>query len=113
MNWFSGNTTMTEQDTLKDRIIEQLKTVYDPEISVNIYDLGLIYRLDIDQQANVACDMTLTTPGCPVAHTFPGQVEAKIKAVEGVRDARVNLVWDPPWTQDSMTMEVKLELGML
>ncbi len=104
---------MTDKDTLKDRIIEQLKTVYDPEISVNIYDLGLIYRLDIDQQANVECDMTLTTPGCPVAHTFPGQVETKIKAVEGVNDARVNLVWDPPWTQDSMTMEVKLELGML
>ena len=104
---------MVDKNTLKDQIIEQLKTVYDPEISVNIYDLGLIYRLDIDNEANVECDMTLTTPGCPVAHTFPGQVELRIKEVEGVKDARVNLVWDPPWSQDKITMEAKLELGML
>ncbi len=104
---------MMDKGTLKDRIIEQLRTVYDPEISVNIYDLGLIYRLDIDDEANVECDMTLTTPGCPVAHTFPGQVETRIKEVEGVSDAEVNLVWDPPWSQDSITMEVKLELGLL
>ncbi len=102
-----------DKDALKGQIIEQLKTVYDPEISVNIYDLGLIYKLDIDDDANVSCDMTLTTPGCPVAHTFPGQVECKIKEVEGVNDATVSLVWDPPWTRDKMTMEVQLDLGML
>ncbi len=102
-----------DKDDLKTQIIEQLKTVYDPEISVNIYDLGLIYKLDIDDEANVECDMTLTTPGCPVAHSFPGQVESKIKEVEGVNDANVNLVWDPPWSREKMTMEVQLELGML
>lgn len=102
-----------DKDTLKDQIVEQLKTVYDPEISVNIYDLGLIYRLEIDDEAVVECDMTLTTPGCPVAHTFPGQVENKIKDVEGVADAKVNLVWDPPWSRENMTIEAQLELGML
>lgn len=102
-----------DKDALKGQIIEQLKTVYDPEISVNIYDLGLVYKLEIDDEANVECDMTLTTPGCPVAHTFPGQVECKIKEVEGVNHAKVNLVWDPPWSREKMTMEVQLELGML
>lgn len=102
-----------DKDALKEQIIKQLKTVFDPEIHINIYDLGLIYRIDIDDTARVCVDMTLTTPGCPVAHSFPGQVECKIKEVEGVNDAQVNLVWDPPWTRDSITMEVKLELGML
>lgn len=102
-----------DKEALKEQIIAQLRTVFDPEIHVNIYDLGLIYRIDIDDDANVDVDMTLTTAGCPVAHTFPGQVESKIKEVEGVNDASVNLVWDPPWSQESMTIEVKLELGML
>lgn len=102
-----------DKDALKDQIIEQLKTVYDPEISVNIYDLGLIYKLEVDDDANVDVDMTLTTPGCPVAHTFPGQVECKIKEVDGVNDAKVNLVWDPPWSRENMTIEVQLDLGML
>ena len=102
-----------DKEALKEDIICQLRTVYDPEIHVNIYDLGLIYRIDIDDDGNVDVDMTLTTAGCPVAHTFPGQVESKIREVEGVNDAKVNLVWDPPWSRDSMTMEVKLELGML
>jgi len=101
------------KEALKDQIIEQLRTVFDPEIHVNIYDLGLIYRIDIDDDANVDVDMTLTAPGCPVAHTFPGMVEGKIKEVEGVKDARVNLVWEPAWSRDNMTMEVKLELGIL
>jgi len=102
-----------DKEALKDQIIEQLKTVYDPEIPVNIYDLGLIYRVDIDDDANVDIDMTLTAPGCPVAQTFPGTVECKVKEVEGVNDAHVELVWDPPWNQDQMTMEVKLQLGLL
>ena len=101
------------KDELKERIVARLRTVFDPEIHVNIYDLGLIYRLDIDDDGNVDVDMTLTTPGCPVAHTFPGQVECKIKEVAGVKNANVNLVWDPPWSRERVTMEVKLELGML
>lgn len=102
-----------DKDALKERIVARLKTVFDPEIHVNIYDLGLIYRLDIADDGMVEVDMTLTTPGCPVAHTFPGQVECKIKEVDGVKDAKVNLVWEPPWSRESVTMEVKLELGML
>jgi FeS assembly SUF system protein len=102
-----------DKEALKDQIIEQLRTVFDPEIHVNIYDLGLIYRIDIDDDANIDVDMTLTAPGCPVAHTFPGMVEGKIKEVEGVKDAVVNLVWEPAWSRDNMTMEVKLELGIL
>jgi len=87
--------------------------VYDPEIPVNIYDLGLIYKVDVDPEANVKVDMTLTTPGCPVAQTFPGMVENKVKEVEGVNDAQVELVWDPPWTQEYMTEAAKLQLGLL
>lgn len=102
-----------DKEALKDQIIEQLRTVFDPEIHVNIYDLGLIYRIDIDDDANVDVDMTLTAPGCPVAHTFPGMVECKIKEVDGVEDAKVNLVWEPAWSRENMTIEVKLELGIL
>ncbi len=99
-------------EDLRARVTEALRTVFDPEIPVNIYDLGLIYRLDIDQRGAVELDMTLTAPGCPVAQTFPGTVEAAVKKVQGVTDARVDLVWDPPWTQDRMTDAAKLELGL-
>ncbi|MCW8962412.1 MAG: SUF system Fe-S cluster assembly protein [Gammaproteobacteria bacterium] len=102
-----------DKEALKENIIAQLRTVFDPEIHVNIYDLGLIYRIDIDDDAVVDVDMTLTAPGCPVAHTFPGMVESKIKEVEGVTDAKVNLVWEPAWSKDNMTMEAQLELGIL
>ena len=102
-----------DKDELREKIVEQLRTVYDPEIPVNIYDLGLIYRIDINDDASVDVDMTLTAPGCPVAQTFPGTVECKVKEVDGVNDAHVELVWDPPWTQDQMTDEVKLQLGLL
>jgi len=102
-----------KKDALREKIIEQLKTVYDPEISTNIYDLGLIYKIDIDDEANVNIDMTLTSPGCPIAHTFPGIVENKVKEVQGVNNAHVELVWDPPWDRSQLTMEVKLELGLL
>jgi len=97
---------------VRERVISALKSVYDPEIPVNIYDLGLIYALDIDAAGNVKVDMTLTAPGCPVAQTFPGTVENAVRAVDGVVDARVELVWDPPWTQDMMTEEARLELGL-
>jgi FeS assembly SUF system protein len=101
------------RDRLEQRVIAVLKTIYDPEIPVNIHDLGLIYGLDLDEQGVVAVRMTLTAPGCPVAQTFPGTVEAAVKGVEGVSAARVDLVWDPPWTPERMTEEARLELGML
>lgn len=94
-------------------IIEALKTVYDPEIPVNIYDLGLIYGFEVDKNYFVDVTMTLTAPGCPVAETFPGIVENAVKSVVGVSDAQVELVFDPPWTMDNMSEEAKLELGML
>ncbi|MEM7249823.1 MAG: SUF system Fe-S cluster assembly protein [Pseudomonadota bacterium] len=97
---------------LREAIIDQLKTVYDPEIPVNIFDLGLIYRVDVDERGVVDIDMTLTAPGCPVAQTFPGMVEDAVREVDGVNAAHVELVWEPPWTQDRMTEAAKLELGM-
>lgn len=98
---------------LRARVVEALRSVYDPEIPVNIYDLGLIYRLDIDSDRKVQIDMTLTAPGCPVAQTFPCTVECAVKAVEGVKDATVELVWDPPWSRDRMSEAALLQLGML
>ncbi|MBX2847123.1 MAG: SUF system Fe-S cluster assembly protein [Acidiferrobacterales bacterium] len=94
-------------------IIEAFKTVYDPEIPVNIYDLGLIYGFEVDENYFVDVSMTLTAPGCPVAETFPGIVENAVKSVVGVSDARVELTFEPPWTMDNMSEEAKLELGMI
>jgi FeS assembly SUF system protein len=99
-------------EVLKDNAIAALKTVYDPEIPVNIYDLGLIYDVSIDEEQHVHVKMTLTTPGCPVAQTFPGTVEQAVNKVEGVSDCTVELVWDPPWTQERMTEAARLELGI-
>jgi FeS assembly SUF system protein len=98
---------------IHDDIIAMMKTIYDPEIPVNIYDLGLIYDVIVDPLGNVDVKMTLTAPGCPVAQTFPGIVEDAVKSVLGVNDAKVELVWDPPWTQDRMTDAAKLQLGLL
>ena len=100
-------------DTIEGKVVHALKQVFDPEIPINIYDLGLIYTIDIDDDNNVAIQMTLTAAGCPVAHTFPGTVENAVKAVEGVNDAKVELVWEPPWSRDNMSEAAKLELGML
>ena len=100
-----------EAASLDDRIVAALREVYDPEIPVNIYDLGLIYRIDRDDLGVVEIDMTLTAPGCPVAQTFPGVVEAAVQNVEGVATAEVELVWEPPWTPDRMSESAKLELG--
>ena len=97
--------------SLDGRIIAALREVYDPEIPVNIYDLGLIYRIDCDDMGVVEIDMTLTAPGCPVAQTFPGTVEAAVQNVEGVAAAEVELVWEPPWTPERMSEAAKLELG--
>mgnify|MGYP000485310527 FL=1 len=94
-------------------VIEALREIRDPEIPVNIYDLGLIYQLDIDDDGNVAIRMTLTTPGCPVAGSMPGQVECAVREVPGIRSVQVELVWDPPWTRDRLDMFTRLELGLL
>jgi FeS assembly SUF system protein len=96
-----------------DGVIAALKEIYDPEIPVNIYELGLIYGVDVSDEGSVAVTMTLTTPHCPVAESMPGEVELRVGAVPGVRDAEVSLVWDPPWDMAKMSDEAKLELGML
>lgn len=101
------------EEELREDIVTVLRTIYDPEIPVNILDLGLIYALDIDDEGNVTIDMTLTAPACPVAGTFPGIVEEHVGQVPGVRSVHVELVWEPPWSVDLMTDEVKLELGLL
>ncbi len=100
------------EDELRSRVIEALKTVYDPEIPVNIYDLGLIYNISL-HGAFVHVDMTLTAPGCPVAHTFPGMVERSVELVPGVSGAVVELVWDPPWTPELISEAARLELGLI
>lgn len=109
----TADPTLVSQETLRENIVAALKGVYDPEIPVNIYDLGLIYELNIDAENHVHLQMTLTAPGCPVAQTFPGTVEAAVKAVPGVKDANVELVWEPPWDRERMTEEAKLQLGFL
>lgn len=99
---------------LRERLIAALRAIYDPEIPVNIYDLGLIYGLEIDEKTSkVHITMTLTTPACPVAQSFPGTVEQAVREVPGVTDATVELVWDPPWTMERMPLEAKLQLGLI
>lgn len=101
-----------EQQDLEVAIVEALKTVYDPEIPVNIYELGLIYDLDVQPDRNVHLKMTLTAPGCPVAGTLPGEIQAKVASVPGVSTADVELVWDPPWNPSMMSEAARLQLGM-
>lgn len=101
-----------DNEALKESVVLALKTVFDPEIPVNIYDLGLIYDIAIDEEQLVHIQMTLTSPGCPVAQTFPGTVEQAVNQVEGVKDCNVELVWEPPWTQERMSEVARLELGM-
>jgi len=98
---------------LEDKIVTLLKTIYDPEIPVDIYELGLIYEVKIDKENNVAIDMTLTSPNCPVEESLPKEVEDKVASVEGVTSAKVNIVFDPSWDKDMMSEEAKLELGFL
>ena len=102
-----------ELDRITDHLIAAFKTVYDPEIPVNIYDLGLIYGVEVDGECDATITMTLTTPHCPVAETMPGEVELRASSVPGIRDAEVDLVWDPPWSPEKMSDEARLELGML
>ncbi|MDH6344071.1 FeS assembly SUF system protein [Parabacteroides sp. PFB2-12] len=97
----------------EEKIVSMLKTVYDPEIPVNVYDLGLIYKIEIDDDKHVTIDMTLTAPGCPVADFIVEDVRMRVESVEGVKSVDVNLVFEPPWDKNMMTEEAKLELGFL
>ena len=101
------------REVLEERVIETLRTIYDPEIPVNIYDLGLVYELDVEPTGEVHVRMTLTAPGCPVAQSFPGTVQDKLMTIPGVTDVKVELVWEPPWSQENMSEAARLELGML
>ncbi|HYG26270.1 MAG TPA: SUF system Fe-S cluster assembly protein [Caulobacteraceae bacterium] len=101
-----------ELNRITDQLIEKLKTVYDPEIPVDIYELGLIYKVDVSDEKDVAIDMTLTAPGCPVAGEMPGWVEDAVREIPGVRNVKVDLVFDPPWDSSRMSDEAKLQLNM-
>lgn len=102
-----------DKKILEDTIINVIKTIFDPEIPVNIYELGLIYDIRIDNAANVEVDMTLTSPNCPVAESLPQEVKTKIELVEGLKEVEVNLLFDPPWDKDMMSEEAKFELGFM
>ena len=104
--------TKTPQ-SIRDRIIEELHTVYDPEIPVDIYELGLIYEVGVEESGSVKIQMTLTSPMCPAAEMLPGEVETKTRGVEGVTSVELDLVWDPPWSPERMSEAAKLELGMV
>ncbi len=104
---------MTAREELQTRIISMLKTIYDPEIPVDIYELGLVYGVDIDENSFVKIAMTLTSPSCPVAETLPPEVEQKVSSVEGVTGCKVEITWDPPWEKSMMSQEAMLELGFL
>ena len=112
----SDTTTMVADaartEALKPAIVEAIQTVYDPEIPVNIWELGLIYDVIVDAAGVAGVRMTLTAPGCPAAQSLPGEVAEKVKAVPGVADAKVDVVWDPAWTKDRMSEVAKLQLGM-
>jgi len=108
-----GASPVAPDGDIYEGVISALKEIFDPEIPVNIYELGLIYGVDVSDEGSVNVTMTLTTPHCPVAESMPGEVELRVSAVPGVRDAEVNLVWDPPWDMAKMSDEAKLELGML
>ncbi len=103
---------MEATEKIREEVIEALRTVYDPEIPVNIYELGLIYGIEIDENAGVKICMTLTSPMCPVAETLPPEVEEKVRALPDVTNASIDLVWDPPWDPSKMTEAARLQLGM-
>lgn len=107
------HTKTPEQKKIIEKVIEAIRQVYDPELPVNIYDLGLIYSIDINAENEIDVKMTLTAPGCPVAGSLPGEVERRIETVDEVKSARVELVWDPPWTKERMSEVAQLELGFL
>ena len=102
-----------QEEAMRSTIAEVLRTVFDPEVPVNIYDMGLIYDLDVSEPGKVGVKMTLTSPACPVAGSLPGEVESRIRGIEGIEDVQVELVWDPPWTPEMMTEAARLQLGMM
>ena len=99
-------------DDIKNKVIEEIKKIYDPEIPVNIYELGLIYKIEVDEKNKVNLDMTLTSPNCPVAESLPNQVKESIMEVQGVSDVNLNIVWEPPWSPEKMSEAAKLELNI-
>ena len=103
--------TQEEKTKIEERIVDVLKTVYDPEIPVNIYDLGMIYKIDVDEKGNLDMDMTFTAPSCPAANFILEDVRTKVESVEGVKSASINLVFDPAWDQSMMSEEARVELG--
>jgi FeS assembly SUF system protein len=109
----SKNTTEMEIPNLKEKIVQAIKGVYDPEIPVDVYELGLIYEINVYPINNVYIMMTLTSPSCPSAEVIPGEVEQKVKAIEGVNDVKVEITFDPPYSQDMMSEAAKLELGFM
>ena len=115
--FLSGETKPVDEvpanEDLKSNVIDALKSIYDPEIPVDIYELGLIYDVAISEDGDAVVTMTLTTPHCPVAESLPNEVELRVLSVPGIRDAEVKLVWDPPWDPSKMSDEARLELGML
>ena len=102
-----------DSEAMRTRIVEVMQTVFDPEIPVNIYELGMVYDIVVDETANAVVTMTLTSPMCPVAGSLPGEVEAKVAAIPGLASARVDLVWEPAWTPERMSEAAKLQLGMM
>ncbi|MBM3265240.1 MAG: DUF59 domain-containing protein [candidate division Zixibacteria bacterium] len=102
----------TETEALREQVVEAIKTCYDPEIPVNIYELGLVYGVEVEASGFANVKMTLTSPNCPAAQSLPGEVETKIKTVPGVSDAMIEIVWEPPWNIDMMSADAKLELGI-
>jgi len=107
-----GDDLAARRAWLEEKIVNAIKQVYDPEIPVNVYDMGLIYALDLDENNNVHIDMTLTSPACPVAGTLPGMVEAAARSPEEVNDVNVELVWDPPWDMSRLSEDARLQLNM-
>lgn len=103
---------IADKIALEIKVIDVLKTCFDPEIPTNIYDLGLVYEINIDHDANVYTKMTLTSPSCPVAGTLPPEVEEKIRNIQGVSSSKVEVIWEPPWSKDMMSEEAQFELGM-
>jgi len=101
-----------EKSIMTAQVIEAIRSCYDPEIPVNIYDLGLIYGVEVGEKGDVEIKMTLTTPYCPAAQSLPGEVEAKVRGVQGVKSVKTTIVWDPPWNPDKMSEAARLELGL-
>lgn len=108
-----SNATELDRDQLRENVIAVIRTCYDPEIPVNVYDLGLIYGIDVDEEKNVRIDMTLTSPNCPSIESLPSEIQQKAESVEGVKSVKIELVWDPPFHTGMMSDEAKLQLGLM